>query len=175
MSMGIPRSARDANRSFEKQRGRATELCRKWLEEELKLDPRAKLQRLKENAYVEKRLQEQEAKRCRKLDTEQFIQSMADGMHVVACRLNRAPPMDFIRLWLGRENAHREQQRCSRTYDFTTDVFRVGFGIRRCCIFVLASTGPGEAPTETSRENRYMSLEDLFRKRKENKKARITQ
>jgi hypothetical protein len=42
-----------------------SESCRKRLEEEFRDDPRVKLQRLKEKAYVEKRLEEQDRKRAR--------------------------------------------------------------------------------------------------------------
>jgi hypothetical protein len=43
-----------------------SESCRKRLEEELKDDPRIKLQRIKEKEYVERRLEEQERKRRKK-------------------------------------------------------------------------------------------------------------
>jgi hypothetical protein len=46
-----------------------SESCRRRIEEELKDDPRMKLQRLKEKEYVERRLEEQEKKR-RKTDAE---------------------------------------------------------------------------------------------------------
>jgi hypothetical protein len=53
-----------------------SESCRKRLEEELKDDPRVKLQRMKEKAYVEKRLEEQDRKRARSEEAKE------EGAHV---------------------------------------------------------------------------------------------
>ena len=72
-----------------------SESCRKRLEEELKDDPRVKLQRLREKEYVEKRIDEQERKRLRKEDEgpkEEGDMRVGDGGGAEA-EPSRTPPV----------------------------------------------------------------------------------
>jgi hypothetical protein len=123
-----------------------SESCRKRLEEELKDDPRIKLQRIKEKEYVERRLEEQDRKKRKK---EEEPNGAGYAKIEEDESLKAVPPSTVPAFAEGASSSGGP------------------------AAYLPAPAARADIPMEGSGEKRGMTLEELAQKLKESKKARV--